>query len=345
MKIVHCADFHFNRPFSCFDSEKVAAVRREEQLEALKKVASLASNCDALLIAGDLFDNQKPENALVEKIGNILKDIPRVFIAPGNHDPKELYNQISLPENVYVFSGDTEVVDCGEFAVYGNCGCEIGDVSLDDNKINLLCIHADLNGNGEYNSIAESSLASYGFDYIALGHIHKYSGVKTVGKTSIAYSGAPFAGGFDETGDKGVIVAEISKDGSEFRFETVDERHFFEEIIELDNAEGYSDISIPTHTNRDFYKIVLKGTVAPGFVLRADVLRDMISDSFYFVRIKNETRMHISYESIAKEYSLKGLFVSKMLERIKADPGNPELIKALETGVLILEGKKAEAVL
>ena len=51
--------------------------------------------------------------------------------------------------------------------------------------------------------------------------------------------------------------------------------------------------------------------------------------------------MHIPYDDMAKEYSLKGIFVSKMLEKIKSDPENPELLRALELGVRVLDGKKA----
>ena len=48
---------------------------------------------------------------------------------------------------------------------------------LDNSKINILLMHADLDGGtravGEYNPILESELKSTSFDYIALGHVHK----------------------------------------------------------------------------------------------------------------------------------------------------------------------------
>ena len=43
---------------------------------------------------------------------------------------------------------------------------------------------------------------------------------------------------------------------------------------------------------------------------------------------------------MAKEYTLKGIFVSKMLEKIRKEPDNPELLRALEIGVRVLDGKK-----
>ena len=345
MKIVHCGDFHFNRPFSGLDSARMAALRREEQREAFKKIAYMAKDSDCLLIAGDLFDNPKPDFTLTAYLADCLKKVPRVFISPGNHDPHTLYEQLTFPENVHVFKGETECVDCGEFAVWGNCGCEIGDIKPDGSKINLLCIHADVNGTADYNSITENELVSYGFDYVALGHIHKYSGIKRVGRTRFAYCGAPFAGGFDETGDKGVICAEITKEGTTGEFKTIDNRRFREEVIILDNAKGYSDIVPQRPVEGDFYKITVKGTVSPEFLFRADILRDRIASDYYYLRIKDETTVHIPYEKLSEEYSLKGIFVRKMLERINREPDNDRLKKALDIGVRVLEGKKSEDML
>ena len=49
--------------------------------------------------------------------------------------------------------------------------------NLDNNKINILLMHADLNGStkssGNYNPILETTFKNSKFDYVALGHIHK----------------------------------------------------------------------------------------------------------------------------------------------------------------------------
>ena len=345
MKIIHCGDFHFNRPFSGLDSPHLSAIRREEQKEAFGKIADMAKDADCLLIAGDLFDNPKADYKLMGEIIEVLKSVPKVFISPGNHDPYTLYQQFEFPENIHIFMGETEAVDCGEFAVWGNRGCEIGDISIDESKINVLCIHADVNGSADYNSITETELSSYGFDYVALGHIHKFSGIKKHLRTSYAYCGVPFAGGFDETGEKGVVRADVTKAGVSAELVTVDNRSFREEIVTLDNAEGYGDIVLSEPVPGDFYKITVKGTVSPDFIFRADVLKEKIASKYYYVRIKDETRVHIPYEKIAEEYSLKGIFVSKMLEKIKKNPESEELKKALDVGIRVLEGKKAENIM
>ncbi len=348
MKIVHCGDFHFNRPQSSLDSEKLSAIRRREHFDAFIKTAELAKEADALLISGDLFDNRYFDSGLTEKICGLLKNIRRVFISPGNHDPyssTSVYERFPFPENVHIFKGETEEVDCGEFSVYGNKGTEIGDISLDKSRINILCIHADVNGNGEYNSISENTLCSYGFDYVALGHIHKYSGIIKKNSTFYAYPGVPFSGGFDERGECGVLVGEIEKDRCDLERVVTDNRQFHALDIKLTEANGYEDIVLPEINPSDFYKITLTGTIAPDFILRADVFKEKIRDKFYFVKVRNETRVHIPYEEMAEEYSLKGIFVSKMLEKIKADPKNTLLCDALDAGLRILDGRKAEEVL
>lgn len=339
MKFIHCADFHFNRPLSSLDDEKAAAIIREEMFEAFKTICDMARDADALLIAGDLFDSDRVDRRLCERISDCLKLLPRVFIAPGNHD-ESVYGKISFPDNVHVFSGSTECCDCGDFSVWGNCGREIGSVDLDSSKVNILCIHTQLDGSGEYNSISKKELCSHGFDYAALGHVHAFSGVDEANGTRFAYSGCPVGGGFDELGETGVISLDITKNSFKSEFVPCGKRRFKEEIITLSNAESYDDIVLSEQSGQDLYKITLKGTVSEDFILRPDVFREKINDKYFFVKINNETSVHISYEDMAKEYTLKGIFVSKMLEKIRKEPDNPELLRALEIGVRVLDGKK-----
>ena len=80
----------------------------------------------------------------------------------------------------------------------------------------------------EYNSIAERYLKDTGFDYIALGHIHKNNFEK---KSNIIYSGSMISLGFDELGEHGMIVGEINSKENELEFIKLDESEFVE--IEL----------------------------------------------------------------------------------------------------------------
>ena len=69
----------------------------------------------------------------------------------------------------------------------------------DKNKINIFLTHGDLDGaeNSDirYNPISKTMLHSLGFDYVALGHIHK-----RIQDREIVYPGSLVSLGFDELG-------------------------------------------------------------------------------------------------------------------------------------------------
>ena len=58
IKVLHCADLHFDTPFKEL-SKEVSDTSKNELLEVFKKIIDLAieENIEVLLIAGDVFDN------------------------------------------------------------------------------------------------------------------------------------------------------------------------------------------------------------------------------------------------------------------------------------------------
>src|SRR5512136_1296118 len=69
---------------------EAAARVREERLAAARQVVKVAQDRGAefLLIAGDIFEDNGVERALIQKVADILSScqVP-VYIIPGNHDP------------------------------------------------------------------------------------------------------------------------------------------------------------------------------------------------------------------------------------------------------------------
>ena len=63
-------------------------------------------------------------------------------------------------------------------------------------------------------------------DYVALGHVHSFDGIHTVGKTTYAYSGIVEGRGFDECGEKGFIKGVISKRYNKFKFYPISKRKY-----------------------------------------------------------------------------------------------------------------------
>lgn len=345
MKLVHCADLHLNRPFAGMNSSVKAAAARAEQMDLFSHIISLAKEADALLIAGDLFDSNYFDLSQLQLMREKFASIPqvRVFISPGNHDPytpNSPYALFDFGDHVHVFRGETECVDCGEFVVYGNCGRPVGQVTVDPERINLLCVHGDLGGNGDYNPFTKEELEP--FSYCALGHVHSYSGIIPNGRGAYAYCGVPLGGGFDETGQKGVIAGKVDREGADLSFVSMEGRQYHVLTVSLENQKGYEGIeeaifAACPQPGGDCWSIRLTGTMSPEFAFRTEVLRERIEHRFYCLKLKNECVPYLSYEEMADEYTLRGLFVKEMLRRQKEAPEDETILKALEIGTAVLE--------
>ena len=218
MKFVHIADMHFDMPFTVLSKNSLAEERRLDQRNTFNKMINYIkeNNIEYLFIAGDLYENEYVRKSTIEYINSCFKQIPntRIYITPGNHDPylnNSYYNKYEWNENVHIFT-KLEKVENKNVNIYGygfiyfySKKIEL-PITLDNSKVNILLMHADLDGStrkiGEYNPILESELKSTNFDYIALGHVHKSNFEE--GK-KIIYPGSMIAGGFDELGKHGMI--------------------------------------------------------------------------------------------------------------------------------------------
>lgn len=97
MKILHTADWHLGKKLEQFS-------RLPEQIEVMQEIVDIANkhNVDAVIIAGDLFDNFNPSNEAVELFYKTLKQLSnngnRLVVAiAGNHDSPE---RIEAPDSL-----------------------------------------------------------------------------------------------------------------------------------------------------------------------------------------------------------------------------------------------------
>ena len=226
LRFLHAADFHLDSPFAALGGQK-AALRRQEQRKQLRELAELAQGTDLVLLAGDLLDSIRAYGETREALQEFFRCLPMpVFIAPGNHDsyiPQSPYTRMELPENVHIFRSpvisSVELPELG-CRVYGAAFTSSSSRPLlrgfeaeDDGLVNVMTIHGDL-ADDRYNLITRQDIERSGLDYLALGHIHAYSGICSAGATVYAYPGCTEGRGFDETGEKGVIAGTVSKGGA-----------------------------------------------------------------------------------------------------------------------------------
>jgi DNA repair exonuclease SbcCD nuclease subunit len=85
---LHTADWQMGRTYSRFEAEDGAALV-EARFESIEKLARLANEhqCDAVLVAGDVFDAQTVSDRTIRRVFNATKAFTGPWVMlPGNHD-------------------------------------------------------------------------------------------------------------------------------------------------------------------------------------------------------------------------------------------------------------------
>ncbi len=361
VKILHTADCHLGSPISGLTSA-ASAVRRQ-QLESafsdmLKKASELS--VDVMLISGDLFDNEYAAPSTVKRLNDFAlenKDI-RIVIAPGNHDcimGNKCYASLSA-ENITVFnSGEIERVDIPRLnlTIYGigniNPHSErryLRDFYVDDvSRINIMCCHGLITGQGghtPYNPITREDMAGSGLDYIALGHVHAYSGIEHLGSVSYAYPGCILGRGFDEQGEKGYIIGSIDKGTANLNFVKSDYPSFRRVYVDCTDSCDMTEVISRAQTacenipDADFVSVVLDGRVKSELVINRTVVKDALR-RFSFIKVADKTLPRLDYMEMVNEQTLKGLFIRSVLE---SGLDEAEAQKAISIGLAALCGEE-----
>ncbi len=357
IKIMHAADFHLDSPFDSLSDEK-ARERRREQRELFMSAAELCERegVQAVLLPGDLLDSERSgfetSELLLEVLGRLRAE---VFIAPGNHDfisPLSPYSALKFSENVHIFN-TSEITKFSfpekGFAVWGAGFASSTSPALlagfkprREEGVNLMVLHGDLNmPKSPYNPITEAEIASSEMDYIALGHVHSFSGIRRAGSTFYAYSGCPEGRGFDETGEKGVIVGTVGEGECELRFVSLGGRRY--ETLCLDLTEKKDAVSalleiLPRDSGRDIYKIILQGEFDGDLDLER--LREAVSERFYAVSFRDSTRIKRDIWAQAGDDTLKGIFLRLLRQKYEAartDEERGKIVLAVRYGLAALE--------
>ncbi len=359
MKLLHTADLHIGAELSYLDI--LAENRKYEVLEVFRKICKLCvkENVDFCLISGDLFDSNAAAVTFAEPVFKAISETKntRFLYVAGNHDPLDSaspFKNFPLPENLTVFGEDFETVEFPEFKVramgrsFSHSSMEFKDAPAmpQDGLINLLLLHADFGATGSnYNPITTAFAQNCGADYLALGHIHKRTAVEKIGNTYLSYCGCPEGQGFDETGEKGVYVGILNKDGCRLHFAPCSDRIHVVKKFDLSEAVSTDDaekliidqllLEFGENYDRNLYKLILSGSVEDIRAISIPDLLSRLTKKLYFVKVKSRIKPKLDLDLLAKEISLKGLFVNRMLEKIKTadETDKKRLIDALYLGL------------
>ena len=353
MKILHSADWHLDAPLTG-KSEEQSRFLRSSLLKIPQQVADLAvqEHCDLMLLAGDLFDGQNTResfNAVVSALSGVK--IP-VFITPGNHDfcrPDSPYISEKWPENVHIFKKSAfESVCLPELGctVYGagyeamDCPGLLKDFSVTDAPgLHIGILHSDpLQASSPYAPLTNQQVRQSGLNYLALGHVHK-SGSFRAGQTLCAWPGCPMGRGYDEAGEKGVILVDLGETVTA-QFCPLDTPRFYDETLEagIDPVETAATLLPPLATN-DCYRITFTGYSTPMDL-------DAVAAAFPhipYLEFRDRTLPDADLWSGLGEDTLEGLYFKLLhdgIENTESQTLQQQLLLAAKLSRRILDGQE-----
>lgn len=360
MKFVHIADMHFDSPFvNLSEKDIMGDLRRLEQRKVFKKIIEYIkeNNIKYFFISGDLYEHKYIKQSTIEYVNKLFEEIPEtnIYIAPGNHDPytkNSYYNKYNWSKNVKIFGPKVEKIETQDVNIYGygfddfycsDSGVE--NIEIEQNeKPNILIIHGNIDGSTigdmQYNSMSKKMLEEKGFDYVALGHIHKKD-YNTEENQKIVYPGSTISLGFDELGEHGMIVGDVEKNKLEIQFVKLDDKQFTKRELNVDNIyskeeliEKINELKIEEN---NYIEIILIGN--RNFEInKYDLIRYISNNNI--IKIKDNTKIAYDLEKLENENTLKGLFIKEMNKKIKNAETEEEkeiIEKSIEIGLASLE--------
>ena len=218
MRFIHLADVHLG---AVPDRGCPWSKEREEEIWSTfrRVIAGIREDpVDLLFISGDLFHRQ-PLMRELKEVNYLFSTIPdtRVYLMAGNHDfisRDSFYNTFEWNSNVIFFrSRELTCVKDPRLDVYvyglSYYDREIKDglydqaVPVQKEGIHILLAHG---GDEKHIPLSAAALAASGFDYVALGHIHK---PQILIRDQAAFSGALEPIDRNDTGEHGYMEGRL----------------------------------------------------------------------------------------------------------------------------------------
>lgn len=318
IKILHTGDWHLDAPMHGRTAAQTKLLKKAFQTLP-HKVAELCRqySCNLLLLTGDIFDGnytKESYQALYNTLDSL--DIP-VIITPGNHDfirPGSPWTGEIWPENVHIFTHsavEAIVLPALDCKIYGggftsmDCPALLADLKAHGAETyHIGVFHGDPTQiNSPYNPITTQQVADSGLDYLALGHIHKGDSFRA-GRTLCAWPGCPVGHGYDEQGQKGLLLTTIDAQVTT-EFIPLDFPAFYDwEVPVTATAHSALQQVLPPVGNEDFYRITLTGTCEKPDL---DALYSTFS-RFPNLELRDRTSAPVDTWKALGEDSLEGIY-------------------------------------
>ena len=230
-RFIHTADIHLDSPLKGLSGQdgKVAARIRTATREAFDNLVghAIEEAVAFIVIAGDLYDGDWRDYHtglfFTGQMGRLAKAGIPVYVVYGNHDAEsQMTKRLELPDNVKVFSArkpQTFTIKELHVALHGQSFRQ-RDVSENlmlaypepvAGVFNIGVLHTGLGGmdsHPNYAPCALDDLVNKGYQYWALGHVHRRSVLHE--RPHVVVPGNIQGRNIRETGPKGAYVVTVA---------------------------------------------------------------------------------------------------------------------------------------
>lgn len=272
MKFLHAADIHLDSPLRGLDRYEGAPVEeiRNATRRALENLVALAieEEVNFIILAGDLFDGDWPDfNTglfFVRQMARLADRNIAVYAVRGNHDAEsKITRKLPWPRNVHFFTSrkPESLVAEGCDAVLHGQSFASRDVKEDlaaaypsavPGRINIGVLHTSLDGREGHAGYAPTKLdvlRSRGYDYWALGHVHKREIVHR--EPLVVFPGNLQGRHIKETGDKGCQLVTLESDGLHVEHRPLDVFRWAGVTVDIEGAASLDDVLVSSATLLD----------------------------------------------------------------------------------------------
>ena len=361
MKIIHCADVHLDSKMTANLSKEQAKERKTEILRTFTRMVEYAkkNNVKAILIAGDLFDTRNVSAMARNTVRDVIAQSPDIdfLYLKGNHDNDNFLSKLEeVPENLYMFDDKWMTYAYGNITITGielneeNSITAYNSLVLDHDTFNIVMMHGQLSGyrnKDKAEIISLDDLKNKNIDYLALGHIHSFHMNKMDSRGIYCYPGCLEGRGFDECEKKGFVVLDIDMNTlkANVNFVHIGYRTLYTLPVDVTGVNTTQEAAMrieeaikeSQYESSSLVKISLCGNVDVECELDSSFLEEQFSDYFYFVKVKDNTKLLVNYKDYEGDISLKGEFVRLVSE---SDLSEEEKSLVIRAGILALQGEE-----
>jgi exonuclease SbcD len=268
---VHAADIHLDSPLHRLDLYEGAPVEsiRSATRRAFENLVRLAleERVDFVVISGDLYDGDwRDYNTglyFLSQVGRLQEASIPVYIVAGNHDAaSRITKTLRVPEYVHLFPAnapETYQLPKLDVAIHGQSfptPAVKQDLSLNyppsvSGWFNIGMLHTCLTGregHAPYAPCTVEGLTNKGYDYWALGHVHKRESIREA--PWIVFPGNIQGRHILESGPKGCLLVKVDERGRAITtFKPLDVIRWEEVVADGTRSEsGYDLVDTVSHS-------------------------------------------------------------------------------------------------